>query len=74
MIDGSTPANAIAEIFALGFKPNSAARSADIITMPDAPSVICDDVPAVTVPPFGLKTGRSPAKPSSVVSSRIVSS
>ena len=74
IIDGSTPAKVVAVMRALGFKPSASARSLDITIMPDAPSVICDDEPAVTVPPLGLKTGRKPASASTVVSSRMVSS
>ena len=32
-------------------------RWADITIMQEAPSVICEEVPAVTVPPFGLNAG-----------------
>src|SRR6195952_1166646 len=54
--------------------PRSMARWPDMTIMHDAPSVICEDVPAVTVPPFGLKAGLRAARLSRVVSGRMVSS
>ncbi len=74
MIAGSTPATAIERITAIGWMPRSWARWADMTIMHDAPSVICEDVPAVTVPPLGLKAGLSAARLSRVVSGRMVSS
>ena len=47
--------------------------SADIISIAEAPSDICEDCPAVTVP-CGLKEGFNAARSASVVSGRIVSS
>ncbi|MCY1302606.1 hypothetical protein D9M71_648900 [compost metagenome] len=74
MIAGSTPATAIERITARGWIPRSCARCADITIMHEAPSVICDEVPAVTVPPFGLNAGFRAARLSRVVSGRMVSS
>ena len=61
MIAASQPATAIERIFARGVKPRALARSALMISMADAPSDKADEVPAVTVPPFGLKAGRKAA-------------
>ena len=61
-------------ILTRGVKPNSLALSADIINIADAPSDIADEVPAVTVPLTGSKTGRSVDRLSAVVSGRITSS
>ena len=36
-----------------GVRPRAAAFSADMTSMAEAPSEICDEVPAVTVPPWG---------------------
>ncbi len=74
MMDGSTPASVIARIRATGSSPSACARSADITSMAEAPSEICDEVPAVTVPPCGLNAGGRLARPSRVVSGRMVSS
>ncbi|MOA00408.1 hypothetical protein D3C78_1197670 [compost metagenome] len=74
MIAGSTPATAMERMTANGWIPRSMARWPDMTIMHDAPSVICDEVPAVTVPPFGLNAGFSDARPSRVVSGRMVSS
>ena len=68
IIEGSTPAVAIALTFAIGFSPNSFAFLADIIKTADAPSEIAEEFPAVTVPETGLKTGRRAASPSIVES------
>ncbi|MCY1373834.1 hypothetical protein D9M69_611310 [compost metagenome] len=74
MIAGSTPATAMARTTAIGWMPRSWARWALITIMQEAPSVICEEVPAVTVPPFGLKAGFRAARLSTVVSGRMVSS
>ena len=74
MIAGSQPATAIDTILARGLRPSASAFSADIRTIAAAPSVNCEEVPAVTVPPLGLKAGRNLPSDSAVVSGRIVSS
>src|SRR5437762_13978744 len=50
MIDGSTPDEAKALIFAKGFNPNCAARSALMTSTAAAPSLIPEALPAVTDP------------------------
>ncbi|MNN68055.1 hypothetical protein D3C81_1837310 [compost metagenome] len=74
MTDGSTPATAMERSTASGWMPRSMARCPLITIMHEAPSVICEEVPAVTVPPLGLNTGLSSASPARVVSGRMVSS
>ncbi len=59
MIEGSQPAMAIPLMRARIFKPSSLAFSSLMINIADAPSDSADDVPAVTVPFAGSKTGRS---------------
>ena len=54
---------------ASGLMPNALARSADITTAAAAPSDICDELPAVTVP-FMWNAGFSASKASSEVSAR----
>src|SRR5262249_40127825 len=66
IIDGSTPDDANALIFANGFTPSSSARSAVITSTAAAPSFRPDAFAAVTVPSFA-KAGRSPAIDSNVV-------
>ena len=56
MIAGSTPVDANDRIFASGFRPSFAARSAVATTTAAAPSLMPDALPAVTVPSF-LKAG-----------------
>ena len=68
MIDGSTPVEAIALTFAIGFNPSSLARLWDIISTADAPSEIAEEFPAVTVPETGLNTGFNAAISSSLAS------
>ena len=65
MIDGSTPATAIARIFARGCTPQSRALRPDITIIAAAPSAIWDEVPAVTVPLRGSNAGASCASGSS---------
>ncbi len=60
--------------FAFGCKFNACARSADIIIIAEAPSESAEEVPAVTVPPLGLNTGRNAASFSNEVSGRMTSS
>ena len=72
--EGSQPADAVATIRAIGFRPSSSAFSADITRRADAPSEMAEEFPAVTVPPFGLKAGRSLARFSTEESGRTTSS
>jgi len=52
MIFASSPATAVDNIRAIGFNPNDSAFSSDIKSVAAAPSTICDELPAVTLPPF----------------------
>src|SRR2546427_589284 len=69
MISGSTPATAVARIVASTGSPSSFARSRVMSSTAAAPSLICEELPAVTCPP-SLKDGTSVASFSSVVSPR----
>ena len=73
MISGGQPATAKPRKMASGFKPSLAAFSADIITEAAAPSLVCEELPAVTVP-FTWNAGRSLDSPATVVSGRTPSS
>src|SRR5690606_26348049 len=73
MISGSTPATAKERNTARGVNPSSWALSADMTTTHAAPSLVWDELPAVTVPPC-LKAGLSCARASMEVSRRIPSS
>ena len=73
MIAGSTPATAVDTIRASGRRPSARARSASTSSTADAPSLIPDAFPAVTVPP-SRNAGRSRASASAVVSARGCSS
>ena len=53
---GKQPAVAKETKRARGWMPRAAARSADMTTAAAAPSEVCDEFPAVTVP-FGVKGG-----------------
>ena len=53
-----TPAVAKATKRASGVRPRSRARAADITTTADAPSLVCEELPAVTVP-SARNAGRS---------------
>ena len=53
--------------YATGFNPSSSALSSDITKLTEAPSDNCEELPAVTEPFSGSKTGFNPAKPSNVV-------
>jgi hypothetical protein len=53
----------------MGSTPRLRARSRDITTVAAAPSDICDELPAVTIPP-SAKAGFSLASASAVVSRR----
>ncbi len=59
MIDASTPLTAMETILARGFSDISSATPAVMTNIADAPSVICDDEPAVTVPLTGSNAGLS---------------
>ena len=65
---GSTPAAATPRTRAIGWTPSAAARSCDRSTIAAAPSVIPEELPAVTLPPTGLNAGGSFASDSGVVS------
>src|SRR5207245_2372537 len=69
--DGSTPATAIARMRAFGFSPSSRARSSDMIRTAAAPTLSGLELPAVTVPPSGMKAGFSAASASRLVSRRL---
>ena len=71
---GSIPEVAWATMRAIGSTPNSRARSDDVTTSAEAPSLTPGAFPAVTVPPSFLNAGLSLARASSDVSSRTVSS
>ncbi len=73
IVTGSTPARANALKRARGFSPSSSAFSRLMISTAAAPSVICDELPAVTMP-SGLNAGFSPASTSGVVVGRMPSS
>ena len=66
---GSTPAVAYATRRASGVSPRSRARVSLITTTAAAPSLICDELPAVTVP-LTWNAGRSFASASTDVSRR----
>src|SRR5208337_2631316 len=69
IISGRSPATAVARIFAIGLTPSARARSALISSTAAAPSLNCEELPAVTWP-SGLNEGLSPASFSKVVSAR----
>ena len=69
MISGATPPTAKCENRASGFKPSWAAFCADMMMTAAAPSDICEELPAVTVPP-GRKTGFRRPSASMLVSGR----
>ena len=73
MVTGSTPARAKAWKRARGVRPRAAAFSSLMMSTAEAPSVICDELPAVTLP-SGLKAGFRLARTSAVVSGRMPSS
>ena len=73
MTRGSTPATAVATTRAIGRSPIARARPASTTSRADAPSLIPDAFPAVTVPP-SRNAGRSFARPSAVASGRGCSS
>ena len=70
MISGRMAATEEAMIRARGVSPSSLARSSDITSTAAAPSLSGHALPAVTVPPSGLKAGLSSASFSSVVPGR----
>ena len=50
MISGGTPATAKLTNRAIGFRPSSSAFLSDITIAAAAPSLVCEELPAVTVP------------------------
>ena len=74
MVTGSTPARANEWNRARGVRPRLVARSSLMMSTAAAPSVICDELPAVTLPSSFLKAGLSWASVSTVVSGRMPSS
>ena len=74
IVTGSTPARANAWNRARGVRPRLVARSSLMMSTAEAPSVICDELPAVIFPPSGLKAGFSLASTSSELSGRMPSS
>ena len=73
IITGSTPASANVWKRARGFRPSSFAFSSLMISTAAAPSVICDELPAV-ITPSGLNAGFSVASFSTFESGRMPSS
>ncbi len=73
MVTGSTPARAKVWKRARGVRPSALAFSSLMISTAEAPSVIWDELPAVTLP-SGLKAGFSLASVSAVEPSRMPSS
>ena len=69
MYAGSTPAAPVETTRASGSRPSCRAPSSVVTTRQAAPSLICEELPAVTVPP-SRKTGRSLASFSKLVSGR----
>ena len=67
MMRGSTPALAQFTKRAKGFRPSSFTIFSPITITKAAPSLVCELLPAVTIP-FTAKAGFSFAKPSKVVS------
>ena len=65
-IRGSSPASAKLTKRARGVSPSSLAFSSLMIRIAEAPSVICDELPAVTRPPssIGRNTGLKAASDS----------
>ena len=70
---GGTPRTAKPTKRASGWAPDCLRKASETTSTAAAPSVICEALPAVTVPP-SLKAGLSWASPSAVVSRRIPSS
>ena len=66
---GSTPTRQVSTMRARGVRPSAAAFSSVISSTAAAPSLICDELPAVCTP-FSRPTGLSEASFSSVVSRR----
>ena len=73
IVTGSVPATAKLWKRARGFRPSSVAFSALMISTAEAPSEICDELPAVILP-SSLNAGFSLASVSAVVPSRMPSS
>ena len=73
MRTGSTPASAKLRNLARGVRPNSFAFSALMMSAAEAPSQICELLPAVTLP-SSINAGLRFASPSAVVPARMPSS
>jgi len=73
MVTGSVPATAKEWKRARGRSPSSLAFSGVMTSAAEAPSLICELLPAVILP-SSLKAGRSPASFSGVVPGRMPSS
>ncbi len=69
MMSGGTPATAKLTKRAIGFKPSSRAFESDMTNAMAAPSLVCDEFPAVAVP-VAWNTGLSLASASRDVSAR----
>ncbi len=65
--DGWQAPRPTALILAMGVRPSSSAFSADIMTMALDPSLIPEELPAVTFPILGIKPGGRPASFSMVI-------
>ena len=74
IITGSTPASAKVWKRARGVRPSLFAFFSLMMSTAAAPSVICDELPAVITPPSGLNAGFSRASFSRLVSVRMPSS
>ena len=71
IVAGSTPATALETMRAIGRHPSSRARASEVTSTAAAPSLMPDELPAVTDPdPSRLKAGLSDASLSRVVSGR----
>ena len=73
-MEGSSADHWLSRIAAFGFRPCFATASSEARITQDAPSVICEELPAVTWPHGRSKTGRNFASVSVVESGRTPSS
>ena len=74
MIEGSSADHWLSRMTAFGVRPCFATASSDARITQDAPSVICEELPAVTLPHGRSNTGLSLASVSGVESGRTPSS
>src|SRR6516165_4252609 len=74
MIEGSSAAQWLSTMTAFGLSPCLLTASSDATITQDAPSVICEELPAVTWPQGRSNTGLKPASFSGVESGRTPSS